>query len=235
MLSAKYGWVMIPRWWWMNWITKPHIHSQAPTLYTEKIGKKVRNVKEQEEFTSSQSFLWHHLSFLTFVLWPEAAIRWHERSPSHLRRCLGQRLFIFHEQNRQQVKASGEIVSHFLLILKIWNATFFLLLLNLPCSFILSPLQYLVWQTVIGTMPNNLKMIIMRETNLRHYIRYEYSSFWLLVHHILETTFKDPLQFLYYSSFNTELFPKTTNVTFNNQFLLKCVHCHKNSSNLQSV
>lgn len=141
MLSAKYGWVMIPRWMdgWMDelnhkttcsltgthaihWKDKDSIRWTVVRLDWQKVYEPDEmKTDRQEEFTSSQSFLWHHLALLTPELWSEAAIRWHEGSPSHLRRCLRQRLFVFHEQNRQQVKASGEIVSHFLLILKIWN------------------------------------------------------------------------------------------------------------------
>lgn len=46
----------------------------------------------QEEFTTTVS-----LSLLTPEPWPGAHEHWHRGGPSHLRKCRGQRLFIFHE------------------------------------------------------------------------------------------------------------------------------------------
>lgn len=146
----KYGWLMIPCWWWIE----SQNHMFTPTTLKTQIRAESNEELATQTDRESHSFLWHHLSLRTPELWPEAAMPWHKASPSHLRRCWGQRLFVFHEQSRQQVKALRQTVTHSLLYLwwgektlKFSCCCWVFFLLNLPCLLAFFHLQ-LAWQIV---------------------------------------------------------------------------------------
>lgn len=96
---------MVPLWWWkiepQTFMFRLHCEARCHGRDSQIDDKSVTGRIHFQSVFPCQSF-WHRLSFLTPELWSWASTRWHEGSPSSLRSCLGQGLFVL------QVTIMGE-------------------------------------------------------------------------------------------------------------------------------